>query len=171
MKKLLIVLAFVFGVGHSASAQTDYSLISRFLNSVVNQDVNEMMDVLAPRCYDDINEIIVASETLGFKQWQLIGNVTFENGAVSYIAAVYVGDVVNQKVQDFFGGGNDYQRYISPSGHVFLYEVLSIYNDNGRKCVWCNGDFLSIMEVEKMLRMSGKSLPSNFYEGGLIWVP
>lgn len=161
MKKLFIVLVFALGVGHSASAQSDFSLISSFMNSVVNQDVNAMMEVLHPDCYDEIEQLMTQSQELDFKSWTMVGSVTYDNGFVSYIVAAYIGDD-SPAAYNFFGEEAGY--YVSPSGHVFLYEEFVVLTHNGKKYIYTNADMLDMAYAEQILRRGGKTIPSSYYQ-------
>lgn len=161
MKKLLLVFAFVVGVAHTSSAQSDFSLISQFLDSVVNQDASSMMDVLHPDCYGDVNKLMMQSEILDLTGWELVAAITDENGYTSYIAAMSVSD--EALLSDAISY-EERQSLIAPIGCVFAYEVLYVVNDGGRKYVRCNADLLSISYTEQKLRKVGKYLPAKYYE-------
>lgn len=160
MKKLIILFAFVFGVGYTASAQSDYILISRFMDSVVNQDADEMMDVLHPDCYKEINKLMVQSSKLKFERWNLAGSYTLSNGSTSYIIGITLGE--KSPTWDFFGGESCFD-FLSPSGNVFVYEVLYVVTNGNRKYVYTNADMLMFEEVENLMNKAGKTLPATYY--------
>ena len=164
MKKLLLVFAFVVGVAHTSSAQSDFSLISKFLNSVVNQDASSMMDVLHPDCYGDVNKLMMQSEVLGLTGWELVAAITDENGYTSYTSYIAAMSVSDEALLTEAISYEDRQRLIAPIGCVFAYESLYVVNDGGRKYVRCNADLLSIRDVEQELRRVGKYLPAKYYE-------
>jgi hypothetical protein len=159
MKKLIVVFLLIVGFGQKSQAQTDYSLISKFLNSVVNQDVNAMMEVLHSDCYGDIDKLLAQSENLKFHKWEMVGS--HGNSPVSYIVAMKVGDEVQytENLPDEVR-----MLYISPSGHCFLYEAFYVISENGRKYIRTNADMLSMTHAEQLLRRSGKTIPSKYYE-------
>ncbi len=160
MKKLIVVFLLFVGFGQMSQAQSDYSVISKFLNSVVNQDVNAMMEVLHYDCYGDIDKLLAQSEMLKFRKWEMVGSHG-SDGHVSYIVAMEVGDGV--QYSEIFSD-EDRMLYISPSGHCFLYEAFYVISENGRKYVFTNADMLNMTYAEQLLRRNGKTIPSKYYE-------
>ena len=143
-------------VSNSQSNQTDYSVISKFMNAVVAQDVEVLIDVLHPDYYSQIEELIGASEILGFRKWEIVGKRYYEDGTPSYIVAV---EFDTNRLMEGFD-----RSYLSPSGHLFLYERFRIVTLGDKKCVETNGDPLSVSRVEGYLRKNGKMLPNKYYE-------
>jgi hypothetical protein len=159
MKKLLLVLAFVTGVAHTSSAQSDYSVVSTFVNSAISQDAESMLNVMHPDNYDDIDDVMRRSQIFDFQCWELVGVINTEYGA-RYIVAMYPSE------EALLSGvlSDDKQRlYVTPSGAIFCYEVLYVVNEGGRKYIVCNGDLMTIGETEQALRTVGKSVPSKYY--------
>lgn len=158
MKKIFFTVFLLLGMAQVSNAQsdeTDYSVISKFLNAVVAQDVEVLMDVLHPDYYSQIEELIGASEILGFKRWELVGKRYYEDGTPSYIVAM--------EFENKYFEGLD-QAYLSPSGHIFLYERFRIVTLGDKKCIETNADPLAVSRVEGFLRKNGKMLPNKYYE-------
>ena len=157
MKKLFVALFVLFSFMQTANAQqkqeTDYSVISKFLNAVISQDVNTLTDVLHYERYKEIDDLIKQSEMFGFKNWQIVGKRYYEDGTPSYIVAM---SVENRHVEGCDG-------YISPSKHVFLYERFIVTTEGNRKYIDTNADMMTIVDVERFLRENGTTLPNYFY--------
>ena len=152
----MFVLLGMAQVSNAQSDETDYSVISKFMNAIVAQDVDVLTDVLHPNCYGEIDKLIRQSENLGFKRWEIVGKRYDEEGVhPSYIIAM---EIENRYVEWLE------EAYLSLSGHVFLYEVFCIVDLNGTKCVGTNADLLSVSRVEGYLRKNGKMLPNKYYE-------
>lgn len=158
MKKILFTMFLLLGmaqVSNAQSGETDYSVISKFLNAVVAQDVEVLTDVLHPDSYDEIDKLIGQSEVLGFRKWEIVGKRYYEDGTPSYIVAM---GFENKNYE-----GLD-QAYLSPSGHIFLYECFTVVTLGDSKCIVTNADPLSVSRVEGFLRKNGKMLPNKYYE-------
>lgn len=142
-------------LSNAQSNETDYSVISKFMNAVVAQDVDVLTDVLHPDSYNEIDRLIEQSEVLGFRKWEIVGKRYYEDGTPSYIVAM--------KFENKYYEGLD-QAYLSPSGHIFLYECFAVVTLGDSKCIATNADPLSVSRVEGFLRKNGKMLPNKYYE-------
>ena len=159
MKKILFTVFLLLGMVQVSNAQsdvTDYSVISKFMNAVVAQDVNVLTDVLHPDSYDEIDKLIGQSEILGFRKWEIVGKRYYEDGPPSYIVAV---EFDTNRLEEGFD-----RSYLSPSGHLFLYECFVVVTIGDTKCIMTNADPLSVVRVEGFLRKNGKMLPNKYYE-------
>ena len=167
MKKLLLSLILCFGAVQISSAQTNADLVAKFLNGVVKKDVVTLIDVMHPECHKDIDKLVAQCDLLKFRSWNYLHAVNITNNgcsATQYLVAVQIGlDPYN--ISESVMSHENKSLYLSPSGHVFLYEVLGVVTENGRKYVVCNADFLSIPRVEKWLRENGRQLPAKYYNG------
>ena len=159
MKKLFVALFVLFSFTQTINAQqnqeTDYSVISKFLNAVISQDVNTLTDVLHYKRYNEINKLIYHSEMFGFKGWQIVGKRYYEDGTPSYIVAM---SVENRHIEI-----EGIDGYISPSKHLFLYERFIVTTEGNRKYIDTNADMMTIVDVERFLRENGTTLPNKFY--------
>lgn len=140
---------------NAQSKETDFSVISKFMNAVVAQDVDVLTDVLHPDSYDEIDKLIGQSEIAGFIKWEIVGKRYYEDGTPSYIVAM---EIKNKYLEELD------KAYLSPSGHIFLYECFVVVTLGDRKCIATNADLLSVSRVEGFLRKNGKMLPNKYYE-------
>lgn len=125
MKKLFLALIFCLGVAQVSNAQSDYSLISRFINGVINNDIDTLIETLDPDCYDDIDKLLAQNSALGFGNWQVVAT-DYGDGFTRYVVAVECNNLYSLSEEEF----PHYNRIalISPSGHCFLYESLCVMN-------------------------------------------
>lgn len=168
MKKFLLSLLMCFGAVQISMAQTDTELVTKFLNAVVEKDVPTLLDVLHPDYHHEVDKLIAQCDLLKFQNWDFVHakNITTYEGrsATEYLVAMEVGVQPIEITEDVL----DYstrQLILTPSGHIFLYEVLYVATDNGRKYVFCNADVLSIIRAEQLMRENGKQLHSKYYNG------
>lgn len=168
MKKLLLSLILCFGAVQISNAQTDADLVTKFLNGVVNKDVPTLLDVLHPDYHHEVDKLIAQCDLLKFQNWNFVHakNITTYEGrsATEYLVAMKVGlqpTDITENVIDY----STRQLVLTPSGHIFLYEVLHVATDNGRKYVFCNADVLNITRAEQIMRENGKQLHSKYYNG------
>ena len=168
MKKFLLSLLLCFGAVQISTAQLDAELVAQFLNAVVEKDVPTLLDVLHPDYSQEVDKLIAQCDFLKFQNWNFVHakNITTYEGrsATEYLVAMKVGLQPIEITDDVL----DYstrQLILTPSGHIFLYEVLYVATDNGRKYVFCNADVLSIIRAEQLMRENGKQLHSKYYNG------
>ena len=148
--------------------ETDYNsnmyLIRDFLHAVQSNNDDEIKRLLHPDCYHDIEKLKLQCSMLGLGNSQLVGSYRYDKDSVEeYIIAAEVDENIN--VRDFFNEHERAEEYISPSGHVFLYENLSVVDYNGEKRIWTNADMLDMEYAERRLSWSSKSIPSCYYQG------
>ena len=142
----------------------NYELICQFFSSLRDQDDDEIKRLLHPDCYNDIDKLKRQCSELGLGWPRLVGAYKYDSNSVEeYIIAAEVDENIN--VRDFFNEHERAEEYISPSGHVFLYENLSVVDYNGEKRIWTNADMLDMEYAERRLSWSSKSIPSCYYQG------
>ena len=142
----------------------NYELICQFFSSLRDQDDDEIKRLLHPDCYNDIDKLKRQCSELGLGWPRLVGAYKYDSNSVEeYIIAAEVDENIN--VRDFFSEHERAEEYISPSGHVFLYENLSVVDYNGEKRIWTNADMLNMEYAERRLSWSSNSIPSCYYQG------
>lgn len=162
MKKILAVIALCLGLAYSANAQSDAALVSKFLDAVVQKDAVTLMEIVNSDTQSDVDKLLAQSEILQFTGWNFVYASNTEDGT-RFIAAFNLGISPDEITEEQM----DYERkraIITPSGHIFGYEYLCVVEENGRKCIGCNADIPTIVDVEAALRKIGKYLPSKYYE-------
>lgn len=163
MKKILLTLALCFGICTAANAQSDAAIIGKFLDAIVQKDVVTLMEVSHSYTHKDIDKLIAQSEMLQFQNWNYVHAYNLD-GENRYIVAFSIG-LDPYSISEDILSYESRKSIITPSGHILAYEMLGIQMENGKKRVRCNADILSITDVERILRKSGKYLPSKYYEG------
>lgn len=145
--------------------ETDYNsnmyLIRDFLYAVRDNNDDEIKKLLHPECHHEIEKLKSQFDLLGLRSPHLVGSGKLDNEE-RYIIAVKVDE--SKDIESFFSDGRE-REWISPSGHVFLYEHLSLVDYNGEKRIWTNADMLRLEYAERILSTSGKSIPSCYYQG------
>ena len=142
----------------------NYELICQFFSSLQDQDDDEIKRLLHPDCYHDIDKLKRLCSEFGLGWPRLVGAYKYDSNSVEeYIIAAEVDENIN--VRDLFYEHERAEEYISPSGHVFLYENLSVVDYNGEKRIWTNADMLNMEYAERRLSWSSKSIPSCYYQG------
>ena len=161
MKKFLLSLLLCFGAVQISTAQLDSELVTQFLNAVVEKDGITLLDLLHPDDSKEINKLIEQSNWFNFQGWNfaLAKKIPQDDGSVitHYLVAMQIG-------LDLDDIPNEIWAYLTPSGHVFLYEIFYVAEYNGHKYVHCNADFLEVSRVEEIMFENGTELHASYYE-------
>ena len=145
----------------NAVYDSNYHLINNFIFAVRDNNDDEIKRLLHPKCHHEIEKLKSQFDILRLGGPRLVGSCKLD-GEERYIIAVEVDE--SKDIESFFSDGRE-REWISPSGHVFLYEHLSIVDYNGEKRIWTNADMLKLEYAERILSTSGKSIPSCYYQG------
>lgn len=157
MRKLLIALIAILAFANVSRAQTsDLDLVKRFMDAVIERNIEELDAVLKPSRLDDIPEIIQRGSVLFDSQgWEYIGSY-HDGRKVRYYFAIKIGSIPTDRDWSV-------ASFVLPAGYIVGFEWLCVVMENGRKYVDCNGDLVPIMEVESNLREVGKTIPSKYF--------
>jgi hypothetical protein len=168
MKRFLLAMLLCLSSFNNASAQSDDIIIGKFLDAIVRKDKATLMKLAAKdnTTLGDIDKMILQSEQLQWCDWHYVHAYNTKDvspyyyhveEAESYIVAFKIGkdDTINRTQK---------RLLVTPSGHIFGYELLSVVIEDGNKKVKCSADILAIPEVEAILRKSNKCLPAWYYE-------
>ena len=168
MKKILLSLVLCFGAVQISMAQTNSEFVTKFLNAVVKKDVSTLLAVLHPDYHREIDKLIAQSSIFKFQNWNFVHakDITTNDGhtATQYLVAMGVGLQPNEITEDIMSYESR-RNFLTPSGHIFLYEEFFVATYNGRKCVLCNADLFDIRSTEQLIRQNGRQLSDRYYTG------